>query len=73
MIVILTNSVIVELEELKSDVAELNTILNTAIRQKAKEVLSTEISILSSKIASLKDLLEEKTENETKWTEVVAG
>jgi hypothetical protein len=43
------------------------------MRQKVKDVISTEISIRSSKIASLKDLLEDKTVKETKWTEVVAG
>lgn len=45
--------VYVELEDLKCDMAELNEILNTAVRQEIREVILTEINILSSKITSL--------------------
>jgi hypothetical protein len=47
-----------ELEDLNYDIAELNHILNTAVRQKVREVISTEINIISSKIGSLKQLVE---------------
>jgi hypothetical protein len=47
-----------ELEDLNCDMAELNQILNTAVRQKVREVISTEINIISSKIGSLKQLVE---------------
>jgi hypothetical protein len=62
-----------ELEVFKCDMAELNQILTTALRQNVREVISNEINILSYKIASLKQLLEGKMESERNWTEVVTG
>jgi hypothetical protein len=65
-----------ELEDVKSDTAELHQILNTAARQTVKEVILTKINILSAKITSLNELVGEerkKTDIETKWPEVVAG
>jgi hypothetical protein len=44
-----------ELEDLKSEMAELHQIPNTAVRQTVKEVILTKINILSAKIASLNE------------------
>jgi hypothetical protein len=65
--------VYVELEDLNCDIAELYQIPNTAVKQKVRGVISTEINILSSNIASLKQLVEEKMDVDTNWSEVVAG
>jgi gluconate kinase len=46
-----------QLEDLKSDMAELHQIPNTAVRQTVKEVILTKINILSAKIASLNELV----------------
>ena len=49
-----------ELEDLKFDMAELNQILNTVVRQEVREVILTEINILSSKITSLNKLIDKQ-------------
>jgi hypothetical protein len=42
------------------------TFLSNRVRQEVKPVTSTEINILSSKIASLNKLIEEKMDSQTK-------
>jgi len=44
-----------ELEDLKSEMAQLHQIPNTAVRQTVKEVILTKINILSAKIGSLNE------------------
>jgi hypothetical protein len=61
-----------ELEDLKSEMAELHQIPSTAARQTVKEVILTKINILSAKIASLNESVG-GGDIETKWPEVVAG
>lgn len=61
----------VEPEEFINSVAELNHVLHTAVRHNDTEVTSAEITILSSYMASLQELV--KAKNETGRSVLVAG
>jgi hypothetical protein len=59
-----------EIEDVKRDMAELNQILKTPKRQTVIEVILSEVNILSVKVASLCEVIEMQTVNDTKWSEV---
>ncbi|XP_069697784.1 calcyclin-binding protein [Periplaneta americana] len=50
-----------KLEDLRLDVAELNKLLNTAVRQRVKDVLLIEIRKLETEITTLKELSEKNS------------
>ena len=67
------NVITEELEDLKKDMAELNQVMSTIKKCTVKEVILSEINLISAKIDSLKDLIVVNTENAIPWSDVVAG
>jgi hypothetical protein len=61
------------IENLESDLRELIEIRRSASRQYVREVISSDINLLTHRIESLKDDVSHKESTETQWTEVVAG
>jgi hypothetical protein len=62
-----------ELEDLKRDMVELNQVLRSVKRCSVKEVVLSEINLISAKTDSLKDLTVVNTDNVMSWSDVVAG
>jgi len=61
-----------ELEELQRDMVELNHVLSSIKRCSEKEVILSEINIISAKIDSLKDQTAVNTNSIMLWSDVVA-
>ena len=61
-----------ELEDLQRDMVELNQVLSSIKKCSVKEVIPSEINLISAKIDSLKDLTVD-TDNAIPWSDVVAG
>jgi hypothetical protein len=61
-----------ELQKLHEDRYELQQILHVATRGSVKDIIQTEISLITAKIGSLHDLSSGLPHEEATWTEVVA-
>jgi len=62
-----------DLEDLQKDMAELNQVMNMIKRCSVKEVILSEINLISAKIDSLKDLTVVNADNAIPWSNVVTG
>jgi len=62
-----------ELQDLQKDMAELNQVMSMIKRCTVKEVILSEINLISGKIDSLKDLIVVNVDNAVPWSDVVAG
>jgi len=61
------------LEDLQKDMAELNQVMNMVKRCSVKEVILSEINLISAKVDSLKELTVVNADNAIPWSDVVAG
>jgi len=62
-----------ELQDLQKDMAELNQVMSMIKRCTVKEVILSDINLISAKIDSLKDLIVVNADNAIPWSDVVAG
>jgi len=62
-----------ELQDLQKDMAELNQVMSMIKRCTVKEVILSEINLISAKIESLKDLIVVNADNAIPWSDVDAG
>jgi len=62
-----------DLEDLQKDMAELNKVMNMIKRCSVKEVILSEINLISAKIDSLKDLIIVNVDNAIPGSDVVTG
>jgi len=62
-----------DLEDLQKDITELNQVMKAIKRCSVKEVILSEINLISAKIDSLKDLTVVNADNAMPWSDVVAG
>jgi hypothetical protein len=67
------NGVNNELKGLKSYIVELNQHLKQAVRQSMKEVIAIEVNTILTKIESLCEIVNDQTQSEPKWTDIVTG
>jgi hypothetical protein len=58
-------------EELRQDMMELNQLLKLVKRRSIKEVILSEINLVSAKKDTLKTLTEASTDSVMSWTDVV--
>jgi hypothetical protein len=61
-----------ELEDLQRDIVELNQVLSSIKRCSVKEVILSEINLISAKTDSLKELTVVQMDNVILWSYVVA-
>ena len=62
-----------ELEDLQRDMVELKQDLSSIKRCSLKELILSEISLISAKMDSPKDLTVDNTDNVIPWSDVVTG
>jgi hypothetical protein len=62
-----------ELEDLQKDMAELNQVLSRIKRCTVKEVILSEINLISAKIDRVKDLIVVNADNAIPWSDVADG